>query len=108
MKANDVTTPNKRRKVSVESSPDILEQWSISAVEAEERSALTSLYDQLNGKNWNNATHWNTNEPLSNWYGIRVNESGRVAAIELSRNNLAGRLEHVVADIVRLTELSQL
>ena len=87
--------------------PTSIEIWDVPAVEATERSALTHIYDQLNGQHWHQHTNWNTKSPLASWHGIQTNTQGRVTALILSENNLSGRLELVTRDLLRLTELSQ-
>ena len=96
----------KRQKVTPPSPP--LEQWSIGSEEADERSALGQIFDKLSGKNWTRSDNWNTRSPLAEWYGVRVDTAGRVNVLELSKNNVCGRLELVVPDLLRLKELNQL
>ena len=54
-----------------------------------ERDALVALYRATNGDSWRRKARWCTNAPLSNWYGVTVNE-GRVVGLALLSNNLQG------------------
>src|SRR5690606_9734682 len=58
-----------------------------------ERDALIILYNTLFGDSWYNNSGWKTGGVFSDvvtndWYGITVNEDGRVIKIELSDNNV--------------------
>lgn len=53
-----------------------------------EKNILVSFYKDTNGDGWKNNTNWCSDKPLSEWYGIQVNEKGRVVSINLSGNNL--------------------
>ena len=98
----------KRHRTSSPNS-EIISTWIVPAVEAEERQALEAIYSKLSGEGWFKSEKWNTQSPLSEWYGVRVDAvTGRVQVLELSRNNLCGSLEDAVLDILRLTELTQL
>ena len=58
----------------------------------EERADLAGLFEALGGRNWQNSANWLTDAPLASWYGIQVDETGRVIGIDLSNNRLSGRL----------------
>ncbi len=53
---------------------------------------LVTFYERTNGDNWNNNQGWLTAE-VSEWYGITVNEEGRVSMMQLSNNQLSGDLD---------------
>ena len=52
---------------------DALAQGSV----AGDKAALTALYNATDGSNWTNNTNWLSNEPLSKWYGVTINDDGR-------------------------------
>lgn len=59
----------------------------------EERNALIALYNATNGGSWSNRTNWlSGNAPIGQWYGISVNEEGKVTEIKLSGNRLDGSI----------------
>jgi hypothetical protein len=66
--------------------------------------ALAALYDATNGGSWTNNTGWKT-LPISQWYGVTVNNKGMVTKVDLSSNALSGNIPN---DIVKLTELTEL
>lgn len=55
-----------------------------------DRDALGALYEATGGSNWKQNDNWNTDADLSKWYGINVNDQGRVVEVYLARNNLQG------------------
>jgi Leucine-rich repeat (LRR) protein len=56
--------------------------------QATERAALIALYDATGGDNWTNKTNWKTAAPVSQWYGIQVNNNGCVQCIGLDGDNI--------------------
>lgn len=72
-----------------------------------ERNALKALYKKLGGKNWTNKKNWNSDKPLSEWYGVEVDEeTGRVVSLDLSKNNLSGDIPDELYDLTALWRLS--
>ena len=57
---------------------------------ATDRDALLVLFRLTDGRNWTNNTNWDTDAELSEWYGVNVNDQGRVLKLSLSTNNLRG------------------
>ena len=58
---------------------------------ADQKAALIDLYNQTDGPNWNDKANWLSDEPLADWYGVRV--CGRyVTHIYLARNRLVGEV----------------
>jgi hypothetical protein len=55
-----------------------------------ELKALAKFYDECNGEKWTNSSGWNSTEPLSDWYGVEVDNSGKVIGLNLRNNNLKG------------------
>jgi len=53
-------------------------------VENPDRAALVALYQATDGPNWVDNTNWLTDAPLGEWYGVDVDDSGRVLNIDLS------------------------
>ena len=69
------------------------------------RQVLEQIYDQTGGASWTNNTNWKSDRPLSEWYGVTVNEYEEVTHINLNDNNLTGPL---TAELDHLYALEQL
>ena len=72
---------------------------------ATDRSALTALYQATDGPSWEKNANWLTDEPLSEWYGVTTDLSGRVTKVELGGNDLAGALPAELGNLASLTHL---
>ena len=70
-----------------------------------DRAILEALYEATDGENWETSDAWMTDEPLGNWYGVDVDEAGRVTELSLISNNLTGSLP---AELGLLTALRSL
>ncbi|MDJ1505860.1 T9SS type A sorting domain-containing protein [Xanthocytophaga agilis] len=73
----------------------LLSVWSVQAqggVSASQYQALVSFYNATNGTNWFSKDNWLSSQPVSTWYGVTVDSSGNVVALNLSYNNLTGKL----------------
>lgn len=71
-----------------------------------DRDVLIALYDALGGDNWKNNTNWGTNAPLSEWYGVSVDDEGRVNDIRLYGNNLVGSIPAALGNLSNLESLN--
>lgn len=71
-----------------------------------ERDALIRLYHSTGGESWVNQENWCTDSPLEDWYGVSVDQSGHVVAINLENNNLSGNLDINLDDFVNLSEFN--
>ncbi len=72
---------------------------------AADRAALVALFNATNGANWDKNGNWLTDEPLSEWYGITTDLSGRVTKVELGDNDLRGALPAELGNLANLTTL---
>ena len=67
---------------------------------------LVLLYHALDGDNWNNKRNWLSEEPISQWYGVTTNRSGRdVTRLTLSNNNLRGAIPPELGSLANLERL---
>ena len=64
--------------------------------------ALTTLYNEMDGPNWIRSDNWGTDAPLSQWYGVEIDENGRVIELDLTENQLSGPIP---TELVNLTNL---
>ena len=67
---------------------------------------LGLLYNSTNGQEWTNNDNWLGEAPLDRWYGVTTDEDGRVTALDLSDNNLAGELPPGLGELAGLTLLN--
>ena len=81
-----------------------------------DRAALVALYNATDGANWRINTHWLSDRPLGEWYGVTVDASGRVIRLNLSghwdrgkreavRHGLKGPIPAELATLTGLTHL---
>lgn len=55
-----------------------------------DRVVLLALFKATNGTNWKIKRGWDKDVEIEEWYGVRVDDWGRVKKIELSGNGLTG------------------
>ena len=70
-----------------------------------DRKVLASLFERAGGSRWTNADGWVSGPGLDDWYGVRADSAGRVAALDLERNGLSGRLPVDLGSLAQMTEL---
>ena len=73
--------------------------------QASDRLALDALFKSTGGADWTNKAGWMTDAELGDRHGVTVNAEGRVIALDLSENGLAGALP---SDILQLSALRSL
>ena len=66
---------------------------------ADDRAALTTLYDATAGDDWRLNTHWLSDRPLGEWYGVTTDSDGRVTALDLSDNRLTGAIPPTLGNL---------
>ena len=70
-----------------------------------DREVLVALYNATDGANWTDNTNWLSEEPLGEWHGVTLDESGRVTQLNLSSRQLSGTIP---AELGRLLNLRAL
>ena len=70
-----------------------------------DREVLETLYHATGGSSWNVRTHWLSEAPLSEWYGVATDGSGRVASLALFSNGLSGEIPPELRQLTHLQEL---
>ena len=70
-----------------------------------DRDVLEALYSATGGPRWIYRDGWLTDAPLGEWYGVRVNDAGRVVGLSLTGNNLNGSIPPVIGSLANLGTL---
>ena len=87
--SNEETESDEQNNLAVSAAVSIAESY----VQADDYEALKVLFNTLTGSSWRQK--WQVNTPAINstaWPGVTFNNDGRVLAINLSGNNVAGEL----------------
>jgi len=66
--------------------------------------ALVALYNSTNGPKWRTQTAWLI-DSVYKWYGIKLDNAGRVIEIRLRHNNLEGNIPPEIGDLSGLVNL---
>ena len=70
-----------------------------------DRDILEIVYGATGGENWTDTTNWLSDEPLSEWFGIRTNLAGKVDSVGLGGNNLSGSMPPEIGELDSLLHL---
>ena len=71
----------------------------------EDLVTLMALYNTTDGANWARFDNWGTTAPLDQWYGVKIDESGRVIELDLGTNRLGGTIPPVLSNLSNLQYL---
>ena len=64
------------------------------------RPVLVALYEATRGEFWLDSTHWLSDRPVGDWYGVSTDGVGRVTSLRLSGNRLRGPLPPEIGNLV--------
>ena len=64
----------------------------IDELEGIQKNILIDLYNSCDGSTWYKKDNWLLNKPLNEWYGIQIDEDRTIISLDLSENNLSGRI----------------
>ena len=89
-------------------SPDPNNTWGhgFAKLPTVDRTALLALYNATSGDNWLENANWLTSGALSTWYGITTNSQGRITELNLTSNQLKGKLPPELANLTNLEVLA--
>ncbi len=68
-------------------------------------AALKQLYRTAGGADWTESTGWSGDGAVEEWHGVSADSLGRVTALDLGRNGLAGRLPTSLGALAHMTQL---
>ena len=71
-----------------------------------DRDVLAHLFRTTGGESWRNRTNWLTDKPLGQWHGVETDGDGRVTAVRLPENLLAGAIPAELGDLSHLETLN--
>ncbi|CAB1104847.1 unnamed protein product [Ectocarpus sp. CCAP 1310/34] len=69
-------------------------------------AALLALFTAANGPSWKTSTAWGDVCPLGEWYGVTVDDDGRVSQLNTYKNGLSGAFPPELARLTALTKLN--
>ncbi len=70
-----------------------------------QRDVLTAFYESTGGTYWIDSSNWGTRRPLRDWYGITVDDQGRVTELDLRSNGLTGPIPPGIGNLTRLRDV---
>ena len=71
----------------------------------QDATLLKSLFEATDGADWHESEGWLGDPALGEWHGVRADTLGRVTAIDLEDNGLAGQVPSNLGYLRELTEL---
>ena len=66
---------------------------------------LAAIYQATNGALWKDNTNWLTTAPLEEWFGVRLDDDGRIVHLLLTGNGLIGSIPPEIASLTKLRSL---
>lgn len=102
---SSITKPAIRLLAGTNYESDILLENEFINLVVKDREALVAFYKATGGENWKNRTNWCSEKPLKDWFGVTVDNDGRVSGLDLSENQLTGSIP---AELALLTNLKGL
>ena len=70
-----------------------------------DRDILKLLYNATSGAGWHANHNWLSNAPLQDWFGVYLDDQGRVDALLLNSNNLIGPIPPELGQLTGLRDL---
>jgi hypothetical protein len=70
-----------------------------------QKYALMGFFESTGGKYWRKSTNWGSSKPVSEWFGIGVNNSGKVITLSLRSNYLRGNIPESISLLTSLQYL---
>ncbi|CAM9544261.1 unnamed protein product, partial [Hapterophycus canaliculatus] len=70
-----------------------------------DRNTLVALLRATSGADWQRKDNWDTDADLSMWYGVEVDDHGRVLTLTPYVNNLEGEIPQELGALSKLRTL---
>lgn len=70
-----------------------------------DRETLLAFYKAADGDHWVNHTNWGTEQPLDKWFGLWLDDDGRVKEISLPANGLKGDATKLFTQLAKMDHL---
>ncbi|CBJ26199.1 LRR-GTPase of the ROCO family [Ectocarpus siliculosus] len=71
-----------------------------------DRDALVALFRSAGGATWRRKENWDTAADLESWFGVILNNQGRVAELKLAVNNLQGVIPEKIGALNKIEILT--
>ncbi|CAM9658573.1 unnamed protein product [Ectocarpus sp. 12 AP-2014] len=71
-----------------------------------DRDALVALFRSTGGASWRRKDYWDTAADLGSWFGVILNNQGRVAELKLAVNNLQGVIPEEIGALSKIEILT--
>ncbi|CAM9864587.1 unnamed protein product [Ectocarpus fasciculatus] len=71
-----------------------------------DREALVALFRSAGGASWRRKENWDTAADLESWFGVVLNNQGRVVELKLAVNNLQGAIPEDIGALSKVEILS--
>ena len=70
-----------------------------------DRAVLAALYHAADGASWKNNGNWMSDRPIGEWYGVTIDDDGRVTGLALVENGLSGEMPAELGSLAKLESL---
>ena len=70
-----------------------------------DRAALVALYEATGGADWSYNENWLTDAPINEWFGVHLDDNGRVSRLYLWYNELHGEIPPELGTLSSLADL---
>ncbi|CBJ26200.1 LRR-GTPase of the ROCO family [Ectocarpus siliculosus] len=70
-----------------------------------DREVLVALLRSTGGNTWRRKDNWDTDTELKTWYRVKVDDQGFVVHLDLTGNNLRGKIPRELGELRALTSL---
>ena len=69
---------------------------------------MVTVYNALDGPNWEDSENWLSDAPLGEWYGVKTDDNGRVIWLQLGgyQSGLSGEIPPEMGGLGALTVLT--